>query len=358
MLVRDIEMALFLLKQGADPDLANQAGDTPLHQAVDSSEPALVKLLLEYRASPNATSADLETPLHRAAYRSDVLIVNTLLSYGACPNVQNKYSGRTPLHYCVIAGSLPCVRLLLRHGADLDVLDKKGQTPLSLADRELAQFLRNPGAFEGEALPVIEEDREDTVCGNSFAQLSEVKDGEALMLLNFLYSLNLEEHFDGLVAAGFDNFDSMLEQMNSPMPINEAVLRKCGITKPGHQKRLLVRLWRFATGQLAEEETQSTCYTSMPGQSAEQALKEWLADSKLEGLFPLFEASGYDSLQYLREQVTSKYFVTDDLLQSEVGIASATDRLTVLGKLLRETDKLSDLGIVSCKKGCDVCVLL
>ncbi len=54
--------------------------------------------------------------------------VAALLRYGA--GVDQRYNGATPLHYVVKAGFVQTIRVLLKHGADRDALDDRGQTPL------------------------------------------------------------------------------------------------------------------------------------------------------------------------------------------------------------------------------------
>ena len=48
-----IEATEFLLELGADPNLRNNLGETPLHQAADNSQAKIVKLLLNHKADSN-----------------------------------------------------------------------------------------------------------------------------------------------------------------------------------------------------------------------------------------------------------------------------------------------------------------
>jgi ankyrin repeat protein len=52
--------------------------------------------------------------------------------HGADPNIQNE-KGRTPLHTAAFRGRVEVVELLLVYGADPTVKDKDGRTPLDLA---------------------------------------------------------------------------------------------------------------------------------------------------------------------------------------------------------------------------------
>lgn len=78
-----------MLRQGADANVANNLGETPLHQAADSGQTALAQLLLDYRGDPNFQQNDGDTPLHHACFRGDPQMVALLLRHGANPNLQN-----------------------------------------------------------------------------------------------------------------------------------------------------------------------------------------------------------------------------------------------------------------------------
>jgi ankyrin repeat protein len=51
----------------------------------------------------------------------------------------------TPLHFALTGGSLEVVRLLLEHGADVDIQDEEDQTPYQVAESfgltEIAKLL-------------------------------------------------------------------------------------------------------------------------------------------------------------------------------------------------------------------------
>jgi len=70
--------------------------------------------------------------LHSAASAGDAERVRELLKKGADPNVRDEY-GNTPLHVAAYEGHVDVVRLLLEHGADPTVKNKDGDTPLDLA---------------------------------------------------------------------------------------------------------------------------------------------------------------------------------------------------------------------------------
>jgi ankyrin repeat protein len=141
-----LAIAEYLLTQGASVNVKDKDGYTPLHNTADSfvkGDPSkrneadrnrIAALLLKYGARVNATIHHGETPLHEAALRNNVGLVQLLVENGADPNIQQA-QGMTPLHFAFSAGEdrLQVVRLLLRHGADSSVTDEYGRTPKDYA---------------------------------------------------------------------------------------------------------------------------------------------------------------------------------------------------------------------------------
>jgi cytohesin len=58
-----------------------------------------------------------------------------LLNNGADPNVREE-SGNTPLHTAAQNGEMQIIRALLFNGADLTICNKDGKTPLDMAVEE------------------------------------------------------------------------------------------------------------------------------------------------------------------------------------------------------------------------------
>lgn len=131
-----------LLSYGADPDLGDISGETPLHNAIKEEDKESLKLalaastlLLEKGANPNALTVANLTPLHYAAENHRAGIIKKLFEKGALPN-ERTLNGETPLHMAASAigsdGSqfLETFRLLLEMGADPNAENEDQQTPL------------------------------------------------------------------------------------------------------------------------------------------------------------------------------------------------------------------------------------
>ncbi|XP_071656628.1 B-cell lymphoma 3 protein-like [Patagioenas fasciata] len=140
------------LQGGRDLDVYNRMRQTPLHLAVITSQPALVRLLVSHGASPSAPDRLGRSAAHLACEAASPRCLRELLRGGRGLDLQARnYEGLTPLHVAVGSGAPESVRLLLDHGADVDAVDiKSGRSPLLHAvernSLEMAELLIQRGA--------------------------------------------------------------------------------------------------------------------------------------------------------------------------------------------------------------------
>lgn len=146
-----------LLQKGAKltPPRKPQHEATPLMMATFSHDVAMVKALLAAGAPAGEPMWVLGTfpgvPAGTAVYFDDVAVLRALLDHGVDVDSPDE-EGTTLLAWAAVAGKLEAAKLLLARGAKVNVVDKKGMTPLLYAasvdfgDGEMARVLRKAGA--------------------------------------------------------------------------------------------------------------------------------------------------------------------------------------------------------------------
>ena len=95
----DLPYLNYLLQHGADPNLRDGRGDTPLLIAVTIGQVGLIPLLLTARANPNLGNGAGETPLIRAVQRRDLATARVLVNGGANPDQVDRVAGLSARDY-------------------------------------------------------------------------------------------------------------------------------------------------------------------------------------------------------------------------------------------------------------------
>lgn len=86
-----------LLMAGANPNTPHRH-TTPLHLAVSTGYPEIVRLLLQYGADPNAETRSCLAPIWQTVYSNNAVIAAMLLQAGANPRALDA-RGLTPAQY-------------------------------------------------------------------------------------------------------------------------------------------------------------------------------------------------------------------------------------------------------------------
>jgi cytohesin len=95
----DVQEVARLLAAGADPNVKDLDGHTPLHYAAEQCRADIAELLLKHGADPNARDNQGETPLHIAVWMRCKAVAELLLRHGADPNMEDSWG--IPLHTAV-----------------------------------------------------------------------------------------------------------------------------------------------------------------------------------------------------------------------------------------------------------------
>ncbi|CAK1366608.1 hypothetical protein CB0940_09032 [Cercospora beticola] len=157
--VTDEDLTAWFLTMGADPNASCMMGRTPLSSAIQYASFRVVEMLFDHGGNIEQSSL-LHAAIGRENGREREQMVEYLLQKGAPVNAVLHQDDRpeayrmheafglgTPLHFAAAKGYEDILRLLVRHGAKLDIKDSCGQVALERAEMEgheaAAQFLRD-----------------------------------------------------------------------------------------------------------------------------------------------------------------------------------------------------------------------
>ena len=167
----NIRAVQILLDAITDVNHASSAGHTPLHIAVSKRNTSLVALLLDQNANVNSVTTDGKSPLHIAVEKGEETIIQQLLAQKTDLSLKD-ILGNTSLHLAVQlkqdttpvllksrirmsgrgsypyeASSRPCsiqtVHAIIDHGADVNAMNNRGQTPLWFACSDGHEYMVN-----------------------------------------------------------------------------------------------------------------------------------------------------------------------------------------------------------------------
>jgi ankyrin repeat protein len=141
-----------LLAKGADKEIPDVFGQTPLFYAANCGSYAGAEILVRAGADLNRRQKEGKTALMVAAIRGDAKIAAFLISRGADVSIMTP-AGETALHFAAVRGDIAMMKLLLESGAQIDAAKRSQRdldTPLIAAIRarqaKAALFLIEKGA--------------------------------------------------------------------------------------------------------------------------------------------------------------------------------------------------------------------
>jgi len=137
--IPNINMIEFLVTNGADVNTVNSCGFGILHCLGQHNKKALIKYFLDHGANPNIISGEGSTPLHYLIEHDHMTTYSREHMGRHDPNTGKYHHNNTP-HDCTTHMSMPTVayksvNILLEAGADVYMLNQKGESPMSLATK-------------------------------------------------------------------------------------------------------------------------------------------------------------------------------------------------------------------------------
>lgn len=146
-----------LCEKGADLNIQNKHGLSPVLCAADKNFTSIVRTLVKFGANIRVTDNQGFSLLHKAVLSSNLDLVQFLLSSTTAEGEllldinATSDEGFTPLHQAALHGSNKIIKLLLANGASVEVVSRQKATPLHLACTKdhvrAAVLLLEKGAF-------------------------------------------------------------------------------------------------------------------------------------------------------------------------------------------------------------------
>ncbi len=152
------DVAELLITGGADVSNLGGEGIAPLHWAAMMGNSDVFGQLISHGADVDIKANQVNvgnTPLHYVVRNQKIAaeqrkeMCELLLAQGADVNIKN-LKGQTPLHSAVRVGDANIVKLLISKGANINAVNKRNRTPLDLAKKfpEIAELLHKHEAKE------------------------------------------------------------------------------------------------------------------------------------------------------------------------------------------------------------------
>lgn len=152
----DVEMVKVLIAEGADVDIQDNMLNNPFLYAGAEGYMEILKLMIAAGADPTITNRYGGVALIPASEHGYVEVVNELLTNTKTDVNHVNNLGWTALLEAIILNDgsekqQQTIRLLIEHGADVNLADKDGVTPLEHARekgyKEIEEILLEAGAY-------------------------------------------------------------------------------------------------------------------------------------------------------------------------------------------------------------------
>jgi ankyrin repeat protein len=137
----DYELLAELIAKKAKVDVANEFGYTPLAEAAKQNDARMVKMLMDAGSGTEGANADGQTALMIAIKNGDLPIFQMLIDAGAKVNVVEKVQEQTPLMWAAAASrnGAEMVRILIAKGANVNARARFNDWPSQITSEPRAQ---------------------------------------------------------------------------------------------------------------------------------------------------------------------------------------------------------------------------
>lgn len=136
----DQELTEMLLQHGARPGAVNEYGSSPLAEATKIANAELVQALLDAGADPEAPNSDGQTALMLASRTGSIQIARELIEHGANVNARESWRGQSALMWAADASFPEIVSLLIANGAEVDFRAAEIDWPSQITSEPRAQY--------------------------------------------------------------------------------------------------------------------------------------------------------------------------------------------------------------------------
>src|SRR5689334_14287818 len=142
----DVDLVDRLIKAGANVNAMNEYGSAPLAEAATTGNTTIIEKLLKAGADPESPNADGQTALMIVARTSNLPAATALLKKKANVNAVEKWHGQTALMWATAEKQPEMVKLLIKHGADVNARSMVNNWQRQVTAEPRAQ-VRPPGGL-------------------------------------------------------------------------------------------------------------------------------------------------------------------------------------------------------------------
>lgn len=151
----------------------------------------------------NSSSSDNFDNIWVAATNGDIDSVQNFLSQGVDVNVQDEETGNSPIHSAVSYGQVKLLEFLIRNGANVNLRDSDGDTPILLCEDQACFEL-----LEANGADLLAKNNENLGWNEKAIELAEEGNNNMvsylfnreLIPINFVLEQNIISSTDGAIA--------------------------------------------------------------------------------------------------------------------------------------------------------------